>query len=142
MKKEMFFLPLPFKCTCNKKMDKSMSIVYVKNIQTYLSQNDSWTRCNKYRMTRRYIKNNTCMGARNCHIYFECWAINMVFPLSIHLFSCLLYKGKYFETKYFKNLTVGGNAIIFICRITIYNFTCAIISFISAQNSYKTIYFI
>ena len=37
----------------------------------------------------------------------------------------------------FINLAVGWTTIIFTCEITINNFTCAIISFISVRNPYK-----
>ena len=67
--------------------------------------------------------------------------INKVFP-SIHVYLCLLYKGKFIKQNLkpvFINLAVYSKAIIFTCEITINNFACAIISFISARNPYKNL---
>jgi hypothetical protein len=82
------------------------------------------------------------MGARKYQIYFFLTReTNLVFP-STHVFFCLLYKGQSLKSDNFYRKAIIGKAIIFTCEIIINILTCEIITFISARNLYKALYFI
>jgi hypothetical protein len=67
--------------------------------------------------------------------------INLVFP-STHVFFCLLYKGQSLKSDIFYRKAIIEKPIIFTCEIIMNNLACETITFISARNLRKALYFI
>jgi hypothetical protein len=88
-----------------------------------------------------YLKSERTERVRSCSTR----EINLVFLLRTKhpCIFCLLHKGKSLKSgNFYRKLSDKWKAIIFTCEIIINNLTCEIISFISARNFYKALYFI